>query len=395
VIVTIIGDTNKHWIKVQIPYNQLLVDAMHTVASSNFDWQTKTWYITDRQKTVDRLLQALYDTGEFIWQGTPEPPPANTNLVKEKLIAELKARHYSKRTMQAYLHWVQRYLEFHQNKPWESMAEKEINVFLTYIAVEEQISASTQNQALAALLFLYRQVGQRAVTDLKDVVRARKPTRLPVVLTKDEVKSVLSWLYGEYWLLASLMYGTGLRIMEVLRLRIQDVDFAANQILIRDGKGAKDRRTMLPPSLRGPLEDQIRKVKLIHSKDLKEGWGSIALPTALDRKYPTAKTDWRWHWLFPQKQRWKNQETKEEGRHHLDPTLLQRAVHEAILQAGIVKRASCHTFRHSFATHLIESGYDIRTVQELLGHNDVKTTMIYTHVLNKGPSGVKSPLDTL
>jgi integron integrase len=257
------------------------------------------------------------------------------------------------------------------------------------------VSASTQNQALCALLFLYRHVLNREIGDLGEVIRARKPKRLPVVMTRDEVKSVLSQLTNDKWLMAALMYGAGLRLMECLRLRVQDLDFSRNEIIVRDGKGAKDRVTMLPESLKKPLQDHLRKVKAFHEKDLADGWGCVLLPDALDRKYPNAPAEWRWQWVFPQENRWRNPKTGEEGRHHTDESLVQKAVRDAVVKAGLTKRASCHTFRHSFATHLLEGGYDIRTVQELLGHSDVKTTMIYTHVLNRGPAGVRSPADTL
>jgi integron integrase len=275
------------------------------------------------------------------------------------------------------------------------MAEPEINAYLTHLAVKEKVSASTQNQALSALLFLYRYVLGRKVGDLGEVIRARKPTRIPVVMTREEVKAVLDLMQGDKWLMASLMYGAGLRLMECLRLRIQDVDFARNEILIRDGKGAKDRITMLPESLKTPLQDHLKKVKALHERDLGDGWGRVQMPTALDRKYPNAPADWRWQWIFPQENRWINPQTKEQGRHHIDESLVQKSVRDAVAKAGLTKRATCHTFRHSFATHLLEGGYDIRTVQELLGHSDVKTTMIYTHVLNRGPAGVRSPFDGL
>ena len=202
-------------------------------------------------------------------------------------------------------------------------------------------------------------------------------------------------LAGDKWLMASLMHGAGLRLMECLRLRVQDIDFARSEILIRDGKGAKDRITMLPESVKIRLQDHLKKAKALHERDLAEGWGRVQMPTALDRKYPNAPADWRWQWVFPQENRWMNPETKEQGRHHVDESLVQKAVRAAVAMAGLTKRATCHTFRHSFATHLLEGGYDIRTVQELLGHNDVKTTMIYTHVLNRGPAGVRSPVDGL
>jgi integron integrase len=275
------------------------------------------------------------------------------------------------------------------------MAEPEINAFLTHLATKEKVSASTQNQALSALLFLYRHVLGREVGDLGEIIRARKPKRLPVVMTRGEVKAVLTNLTGDKWLMASLMYGAGLRLMECLRLRVQDIDFSRNEILVRDGKGAKDRITMLPESLKALLQRHLKIVKAIHERDLADGWGRVLLPDALDRKYPNAPREWRWQWIFPQENRWKNPKTGEEGRHHVHASIIQKAVNGAVKRANLAKRATCHTFRHSFATQLLESGYDIRTVQELLGHKDVKTTMIYTHVLNRGGKGVKSPMDDL
>lgn len=311
----------------------------------------------------------------------------------DQLRQALRSRHYSPRTEQVYCHWVRRYIHFHSVRHPSEMAEPEMNRFLTHLAVKEKVSASTQNQALSALLFLYRHVLGRKVGDLGEVIRAKKPKHLPVVMTRDEVKAVLSNLAGDKWLMASLMYGAGLRLMECLRLRVQDLDFSRNEILVRDGKGAKDRITMLPVSLKVPLQEHLKGVKAIHERDLASGWGGVLLPGALDRKYPNAPKDWRWQWAFPQENRWRNTKTGEEGRHHVDESLVQKSVRQAVVAAGLTKRATCHTFRHSFATHLLEGGYDIRTVQEILGHSDVKTTMIYTHVLNRGPSGVRSPID--
>ena len=248
---------------------------------------------------------------------------------------------------------------------------------------------------LSALLFLYRHVIGREVGDLGDVIRARKPKRLPVVMSRDEVRAVLANLASDKWLMASLMYGAGLRLMECLQLRVQEIEFSRNEIIVRDGKGAKDRITMLPESLKSPLHDHLKQVKIVHERDLADGWGRVLMPNAFDGKYPRASADWRWQWVFPQKNRWTNVQAKEQGRHHIDESLIQKAVKEAVMKARLIKRATCHTFRHSFATHLLESGYDIRTVQELLNHKDVKTTMIYTHVLNRGPGGVRSPVDGL
>jgi integron integrase len=321
--------------------------------------------------------------------------PSHGPKLMDRLREALRSRHYSRRTEQTYCHWVKRYIFFHKVRHPAEMAEPEINAFLTHLAVREKVAASTQNQALSALLFLYRHVIGREVGDLGEVIRACKPARLPVVLTREEVKVVLKNLTGDRWLMASLMYGAGLRLMECLQLRVQDIDFPCNEILVRDGKGAKDRVTMLPESLKAPLQEHLKRVKSIHEGDLADGWGCIRLPDALDRKYPNAPKEWRWQWVFPQKNRWKNARTGDQGRHHVDESLVQKAVREAVTRAGLTKRATCHTFRHSFATHLLEGGYDIRTVQELLGHSDVKTTMIYTHVLNRGPSCVRSPVDGL
>lgn len=313
----------------------------------------------------------------------------------DRLREAIRSRHYSPRTEQSYVQWVKRFVLFHDKKHPAEMGEAEINAFLTHLAVKENVSASTQNQALSALLFLYRHVIGREVGDLGEVIRARKPKRLPVVMTREEVKSVLQQLQGDKWLMASLMYGAGLRLMECLRLRVQDIDFSRSEIVVRDGKGAKDRITMLPESLKKPLGEHLKRVKVIHEKDLSDGWGRVQMPSALDRKYPNAPADWRWQWVFPQHNRWKNTKTGEEGRHHMNESLVQKAVKDVVTKAGLTKRTTCHTFRHSFATHLLEAGYDIRTVQELLGHKDVKTTMIYTHVLNRGPAGVRSPVDGL
>ncbi|MDY0088193.1 MAG: integron integrase [Coriobacteriia bacterium] len=305
----------------------------------------------------------------------------------------LRSRHYSRRTEQAYCLWVRRYLRFHDMRHPAEMGECEINEFLTHLAVEQHVSSSTQTQALSGLLFLYRHVLGREVDDLGGIIRARKTQRVPVVMTRSEVQDVLAELEGDRWLMAALMYGSGLRLSECLHLRVQDVDFSRGEIAVRNGKGAKNRVTMLPDSLRGALRDQLRGAHTVHRADLAQGWGRVVLPDALDRKYPGAAAEWGWQWVFPQERRWINPKTRVQGRHHVHPTLMQRSFREAVRRTGIPKHVGCHTLRHSFATHLLEVGYDIRTIQELLGHKSLNTTMIYTHVLNRGACGVRSPID--
>ena len=388
---------------VQLPYSPDHVAKIKTVAGRRWHAKERHWTVPPGDGTLDKLLGLFPEKpievdpslGAMKAIGNGKPFPAIHGSVHEGLRAALQARHYSRRTEQAYGHWVTRFLHFHRGRKPAEMAEPEINAFLTHVAVKETVSASTQNQALSALLFLYRHVTGREVGDLGEVIRARKPKRLPVVMTRDEVKVVLTNLSDDKWLMASLMYGAGLRLMECLRLRVQDIDVSRNEILVRDGKGAKDRITMLPESLKAPLQEHLKRGKAIHERDLAEGQGRVLMPDALDRKYPNASKDWRWQWVFPQENRWKNTKTGEEGRHHVHETILQRAVKEAVRKAGVVKHVGCHTFRHSFATHLLEAGYDIRTIQELLGHKDVSTTMIYTHVLSKGGHGVRSPIDGL
>ncbi|MBC8236559.1 integron integrase [bacterium] len=318
----------------------------------------------------------------------------NRKLV-DILHREFRVRHYARRTEKSYIGWIKRFIYFHKMRHPSEMAEQEINAFLSHLAVDKKVSASTQNQALAAILFLYRYVLGRKVKDLGNVIRARKPVRLPVVMTVEEASAVLFKMSDEHKLMASLLYGAGLRLMECLRLRVQDIDFSSNEILVRDGKGAKDRITMLPNSVQNNLKAHLEEVRSIHSRDIEEGFGAVTLPEALARKYINAPKEWRWQWVFPQTRRWKNFKTGEEGRHHIHETILQKAVKAAVDKAGITKRVTSHTFRHSFATHLLEAGYDIRTIQELLGHKDIKTTMIYTHVLQKGGHGVRSPVDML
>lgn len=305
----------------------------------------------------------------------------------------LRVKHYAYRTEQAYVDWVRRFVLFHQKRHPIEMGRSEIEAFLTYLAVERTVAASTQNQALSALLFLYREV-LRVPLDLpSDWMRAQKPKRLPTVLTPDEVRQVLAQLSGAYLLMAQLLYGSGLRLMECLRLRVKDLGFAQHQMTVRDGKGANDRVTMLPKQAAAPLQSQLEQVRALHERDLSAGYGAVFLPNALARKYPQAEREWGWQYVFPATRLSPDSHDGVLRRHHADESGLQKAVRRAARATDIPKPVGCHTFRHSFATHLLESGYDIRTVQELLGHADVKTTMIYTHVLNRGGLGVRSPLD--
>jgi integron integrase len=307
----------------------------------------------------------------------------------------IRTRHYSYRTEKAYVHWIKRFIFFHNKCHPMQMGEAEIGQFLSSLATNRQVSASTQNQALNALLFLYKEILEKNIGLIQGVVRANRPKRLPVVLTKEEVKRILECLESTAWLMAMLLYGAGLRLLECCQLRVKDIDFGRNQIVVRAGKGNKDRCTMLPAAVIEPLRRHLQSVKRQHENDLKMGLGRVAMPDALERKYPNAGKEWGWQWVFPATSHFTDRVTGEHRRHHLHETVLQKAFKEARLKAAIFKPAGCHTLRHSFATHLLESGYDIRTVQELLGHNDVSTTMIYTHVLNRGGRGVQSPADSL
>lgn len=307
----------------------------------------------------------------------------------------IRVKHYSMRTEEAYVNWIKRFIFFHEKRHPLHMGEHEVSKFLSHLAVEGKVSASTQNQALSAILFLYQEVLKQELGWINNAKRAKKSSHLPVVFTKEEAKAVLLRVEGTKWLMASLLYGAGLRLMECLGLRVKDIDFSYSQITVRDGKGGKDRLTMLPESLKEPLKKHLEKVRILHEQDLKEGFGNVYLPFALAKKYPNAEREFAWQYVFPASNRSIDPRSGIERRHHVYETVLQKAVKAAVRAAGINKPASCHTFRHSFATHLLEDGYDIRTVQELLGHKDVSTTMIYTHVLNKGGKGVRSPLDGL
>jgi integron integrase len=321
--------------------------------------------------------------------GAPKP------RLLDRVRQAIRARHYSRRTEKTYVAWIRRYILFHGKRHPTEMGAAEATRFLTSLAVDGNVAASTQNQALSALLFLYRDVLEQDLPWLDNVVRAKGAQRLPVVLTRAEVRAVIQQLQGTPRLMVLLMYGAGLRLLECARLRVQDVDFASNQIVVRGGKGDKDRVTMLPGAVKADLARHLHGVQRQHERDLQCGAGWVELPWALARKYPNAGREWAWQWIFPATRFYVDRVTGQRRRHHLHESVLQRAVKEAARRAGIAKRATCHTFRHSFATHLLEDNHDIRTVQELLGHRDVSTTQIYTHVLNRGPGGVRSPADRL
>jgi integron integrase len=318
----------------------------------------------------------------------PQPP-----RLLEQVSYVLRRKHYSIRTEESYLNWIRRFILFHDKRHPRDMSAPEVEAFLTHLAVREHVAASTQNQALSALLFLYRHVLQMELTEPLDALRARKGKRLPVVLTPAEVRAIFAHLAGTHALMTGLLYGSGLRVMECLRLRVKDVDFEKRQIVVRQGKGDKDRVTMLPASLVAPLQHHLEEVRRLHLADLAEGGGDVLLPDALARKMPAAEREWGWQYVFPSPQLSRDPRSGAVRRHHFDETGLGKAIKRAARAAGVAKNVGCHTFRHSFATHLLENGYDIRTVQELLGHRDVKTTMIYTHVLNRGGLAVRSPLD--
>lgn len=327
----------------------------------------------------------------------PENTPLSTGSPKllDQLRDKLRVKHYSIRTETQYLQWVKRFILYHGKRHPREMGAEEVEAFLTHLATAGQVSASTQNQAVSALLFLYREILGVQLPWLDNVTRAKKPQRLPTVLSKNEVSRVLDRMDGNYGVMARLLYGTGMRLMECCRLRVKDIDFDRAEIMIRDGKGAKDRVTMLPDVLIQPLREHLAKRRRVYEDDLAVGKAEVYLPDALARKYPNAANEWGWQYVFCSGSYSVDPRSGHERRHHIDEKLLQRAMKKAVTAAGLTKPATPHTLRHSFATHLLQSGYDIRTVQELLGHSDVSTTMIYTHVLNKGGRGVASPLDAL
>jgi len=328
---------------------------------------------------------------------SPKGPDSAINRprLREQLHEAIKRRNYSRRTEQSYWFWIRWFIRHNGVRHPETMGPAEVEAFLSWIATERNVAAATQNQALSALLFLYKELLGQNLPWFKDLVRAQRPVRRPVVLSRAEVQRLLAHMEGTKWLMASLLYGAGLRQIECLQLRVKDVDFAYRQVLVRDGKGAKDRVTMLPEQTVQPLQAHLGRVRALHQRDLAAGHGEVNLPYALARKYPRAGKEWAWQFVFPSGVLSADPDSGVIRRHHVFPDTLGRAVKAAARAARIVKPVSCHTLRHSFATHLLEGGYDIRTVQELLGHSEVGTTMIYTHVLNKGGRGVASPLDRL
>jgi integron integrase len=328
-----------------------------------------------------------------------EPTLGKPKKLLDQVCDVMRLKHYSLRTEWTYCDWIERFIRFHDLRHPREMGDAEVSAFLTHLARDGDVAASTQNQALSALLFLYKEVLKQEIGWLKDVERAKKPVRLPVVLTRDEVHKIFAHVHGTARLMAGLLYGSGMRLMECVRLRVKDVDFGYARITVRDAKGGKDRVTMLPVNLANALERHLQKVKMQHEQDLEDGFGEVYLPHALARKFQNARREWCWQYIFPSARLSSDPRSVPDNgeamrrRHHVDESALQQAVKKAVRASGITKPASCHTLRHSFATHLLENGHDIRTVQELLGHKDVSTTMIYTHVLNKPGIGVKSPLD--
>lgn len=344
----------------------------------------------------------LADNPDSVAAAAPRPVPScaergsmSAHQAVTAMRNALRRAHMSRRTEQAYVRWLERLLERHPGVPPATLGRPEVEAFLSALATEGRVSASTQNQALAAVVFFFRHVLAAELPWLDDVVRAKRPRRLPVVLTREEAARVLAAFEPRYRLIGHLLYGSGLRLLECLRLRVKDVDLSRRQLLLHDTKGRRDRAAMVPKRLREPISKRIERVRALHASDIRRGAGTVEVPEALARKYPGAATHIGWQWLFPATRPYRHRETGEIRRHHLHETGVQRAMKQAVAVSGLTKRATCHTFRHSFATHLLEDGYDIRTVQQLLGHRDLSTTMIYTHVLRDGPCSVRSPLDHL
>lgn len=388
---------------VRFPYSPERVAKIKSVPGRRWHQDEKIWSVPNEPGAAERLMALFAPDPIRLSSDRVASPPTNpaaphgpapqADTLLRRAREAIRARHFSPRTGDAYLHWTRRFLDFAPDpSAWN---EEALGAFLTRLANVNRVSASTQNQALNALLFVFKEVLGRKAERLDGVVRAKRPVRVPVVLSREEVRLILGRMDGVPRLMATLLYGAGLRLMECCRLRVKDLDFDLNQVIVRAGKGDKDRRVMLPGALRTALQSHLERVRALHRDDLARGSGSVELPNALDRKYPNAPKEWGWQWAFPADRHYIAVETGEPRRHHLHETVLQRAFKEARLKSGVAKPAGCHTLRHSFATHLLEDGYDIRTIQELLGHADVSTTMIYTHILNRGGRGVRSPADTL
>ena len=390
-----IGPGEKGRLIVILPYTPERVAKIRTVDGRRWDTALKHWTVP-KSDDMPARLRALF-AGDLLEFEAPFRPSESraSHPIMEKLHLAVRARHFSRSTEKTYAGWAERFLRRQGPVPPESLGEAEIGRFLSSLASEGHVSASTQNQALHALIFLFQEVLGKKIGLIEGVVRAKSAQRLPVVLSRDEVRAVLGRTSGTPRLMATLLYGCGLRLLECCRLRVKDLDFAQNQIVVRAGKGNKDRYTMFPAGVQEALKLHLDFVRRQHQEDLTRGLGCVELPDALDRKYPNAPKEWGWQWAFPATTHYTDTETGQRRRHHLHESVLQKAFRAARIQAGIAKPASCHTLRHSFATHLLEDGYDIRTVQELLGHADVSTTMIYTHVLNRGGRGVQSPADRL
>jgi len=377
-------------VHVQVPYSRERLAAIKAFPDRRWLPDEKKWSLADSPDLISRL-RAAFPMDEIDAPRVQAAPPASPDALG-RTQEVMRARHMSPHTVDAYLGWIRR---FQERFPVEDPADADVSRFLTELVIEAKISASTQNQAFNALLFYFKHGLGREAGMIEGVVRSQKPVRLPVVLSKDEVRRVLSVMSGTPRLMATLLYGSGLRLMECCRLRVKDIDFDQNQVVVRAGKGDKDRLTALPAALREPLRLHLGKVRSQHAEDIARGLGAVELPHALARKYPRAPKEWGWQWVFPATSHYVDSETGERRRHHLHESVLQRAFRDARTRSGLTKPAGCHTLRHSFATHLMEDGYDIRTVQELLGHSDVSTTMIYTHVLNRGGKGILSPADRL
>ncbi len=391
-----------------LPYSPDRIAKIKGIKNRRWNAEGRYWTVPRTDEAVSHLLTLFagetVDVETSLLVATGQNPghksEAHTEVASSQALLNqvrqaIRRKHYSNKTEEAYVGWIKRFVFFHHKRHPSEMAEQEIGQCLSHLATRSRVSASTQNQALNAVLFLYHEVLGKEIGYVKGVVRAEQSHRLPVVLTREEVKTLLRQLNGTVWLMATLLYGAGLRLMECCRLRVKDVDFARNQIVIRAGKENKDRYTILPLSVKEPLTRHLGETRRQYEYDLKQGLGRVVLPNALDRKYPEANREWSWQWMIPASKYYTDSVTHEQYRHHLHESVIQKAVKEAGRKADIAKPASCHTFRHSFATHLLEDGYDIRTVQELLGHKDVTTTMIYTHVLNRGGRGVCSPADRL